>query len=84
MEIINRTHFDIGKIENYEGICENCATPLEYEGDMIVSKVQDTETAVIFVPLDRLFCPECGKEILKIIANKTLDITDELKGLKPS
>lgn len=82
MEILNKTHYDIGMIQHYTGICENCGTPHEYDGDLVVVHLQETETERIFIPIDGLYCPECGLIILRIRIHKSMNITEELNALK--
>ena len=64
------------------GICHECNSPIEYNGEILTVMIKDTEKWSIFAPLTLLKCPWCDCRIKSIAIWKDLDITAELAELE--
>lgn len=82
MKIIKETSFKVVGMYNYNGVCDACQTPIEYLDELIIIVVQESEKVDVVIPVDRLVCPNCLKEIRTMTIYKDMDITQELKELK--
>ncbi len=82
MHVIRKTIREVGTLKS-NGSCVSCGVDHEYpEEGIVVIKFFEDEGRTIFVPVDTLECPSCGKSIDRIIVYKSLDITEELASLK--
>lgn len=68
-------------IKGYAGICEVCGTPVEYPEPLEVILAKEDDSAVYFLPLIKLRCPQCDVLITAIRIWKNLEISAELKTL---
>jgi hypothetical protein len=82
MKIIKETSRKVGTIDGYTGWCNSCGTLVEYSERLIVIEIADDEEKVTLVPVDRLVCPECNKELITIYIYKNLEVTEELAKLR--
>ena len=80
MKIIKETDRDVVRLVTYHGICDACATPLDYPDDLIVVIVHKGKDMDILVPVDILCCPSCFKTIETIKIYHNLEVSKELHG----
>lgn len=78
MKIIRETERKIARMRGYDGICDSCGTLLTCDEELFAIVIADLEDRLVLVPIDRLVCPECNKDIIKMNAFKSMEVTGEI------
>jgi hypothetical protein len=66
-----------GWITGYHGVCDQCGTPHEYEGPILVGMIEDSELTTRFIVVSCLLCPVCDQRIGFLTRYKSMDVTAE-------
>jgi hypothetical protein len=72
----------MGYIEDYNGVCHICNSPIEYYDRILVVNLYEDTKMYIFAPLTILTCPNCNSKIESMLVYKDMEITQELLSLK--
>ena len=79
MKLIKRTDRKVSSVRNYSGVCHQCNSPIEFEHEMIVVEIENTDDYWRVVPVDIFECPHCGEKIITMMVFKSLEVSKELK-----
>jgi hypothetical protein len=79
VNVIKETSRTVVTLERYDGVCDGCGTPLSYVGQLILIEILNNDDVMVLVPIDRLVCPFCNKDIVTIKLWKNLEVSKELK-----
>lgn len=82
MEIKKETSRSVMLMKEYHGVCDGCGVQLDYVGDLVIIVISTSTELDIMVPIDRLSCPSCYKELATMRIYKNLEVTKELENLK--
>jgi hypothetical protein len=79
-ELIKKTNWKVVNTKDYGGVCTT-ATPVSFNGEMLVVLFEDQPDYFRCIPVDIYVCPYCN-EIMKIMKiYKSLDVTKELSNV---
>lgn len=79
MKLLKETNRRVVSMAHYRGVCHGCNSPIEYEEDLIVVLVFESEERDVVVPIDTLRCPYCSQEVASMTVYHNMDISQELR-----
>lgn len=79
MQIIKLTDRRVVGMTDYRGVCHKCNSPIEYDGNLIVIILSESEDRDILVPIDYLICPFCQEYIETFTVYHNMEVSKELK-----
>lgn len=82
MELNRKTERKLMKVWGYKGVCNNCATPVEFPDEFIVVVLEDKEDVFYVVPIDMFECPYCFQIFSIMQVWKNLDVSQELEPVR--
>ena len=77
-QLIKKTSRRITAMDNYNGVCHECNSPIRYDGNMTFIEVEETATEWCVIPTDIYECPHCGATMRVMRIYKSLEISKEL------
>jgi hypothetical protein len=83
MKLNKLTSRKLIKIEGYMGVCNNCNSPVEYEGEFVVIEIEGNLNMdmVYVVPIDKFECPYCFgiMSIMQLWKRESLEVSKEIE-----
>ena len=76
-QLIKKTSRRLVTLENYNGVCHSCNSPIHHTEKMTFIEMENQDTFFSVIPIDAYECPYCG-EIMKVMQiYKNLEVSKE-------
>jgi hypothetical protein len=81
MKLIKKTSWKVVSMQDYNGVCHSCNSPVSYDGGILVIEFENTAEYWRVVPVDIFVCPHCNEIMKVMMIYKSLEVSKELSKL---